>query len=331
MQSNIKKEDKSYYSWKDLYDMQVTSVPFLWEGIIPQQGIGFLTGPSDSNKSTFLRQLGYAVVRKDELFLGRKLNATRGQSLIISTEDNSIALAAMVRKQTATAEDEKIMGRLNFSVRVPSPKQLDIYLTKIPCDFVGFDTWTDSFEGDLNQTVAVRKSLQPYHHITEKHNCSLICLHHTRKGSEGENPHKGQMLGSQGLEAKARFVMDLRRSGNGINRQLTITKGNYSTDATKAQPIMLKLKEDSMILELSDEQPAPYGFGKNLREHGRQEFFTPHIIKMRNEGLSFEKIVVALEEQFPDNDPPSKGTIHKWFKDSGGGHPDSQSPRELND
>lgn len=49
--------DKVIYTLKELVDLNIQSVPFLWDGILPQSGVGFITGPSDSNKSTFIKQL----------------------------------------------------------------------------------------------------------------------------------------------------------------------------------------------------------------------------------------------------------------------------------
>lgn len=315
-------EPKSVLTLKDLLDLNITETPWLWDGILPQQVVGFLTGPSDSGKSTLVRQLAIEVAKRSETFLGRKLNTRTGQALIVCTEDDANSIAPIARKQAGNSLEDAILSRLYFAFRGPSNiDQLDQFITKIGgVDLIVLDVWTDTFTGDLNQTVPVRLNLKGYKRLVSKHECMILCLHHVRKGSDDQGPHKGQMLGSQGIEAVARVVLDFRKEGGLNYRRLSITKSNYIADSKKT-PMILKLDEESMLLEMSDLVPKDWGL---QREYGAEkEFFMAHILKLRSDGLSFDKIIVELGNMFPEKQIPSKGTIYKWWKETGG--EDSQS------
>lgn len=299
------------YSWKELMDLKIESTDWLWDGIIPHRVIGFLTGPSDSNKSTFLRQLGFAVAQRKETFLGRKLTTRTGKALIICTEDNATSIAASVNKQTASDISAEIKENLHFLFRIPSLSELDELVSKEKIEFIGYDVWTDTFKGDLNAAIHVRQSLLGLKAIVQKHGCMILCIHHAGKGGDENRPHKGQMLGSQGIEAVGRVVMYLGRE-EGSNRLLSIVKGNYSSDEIKKQPIMLKLNPETVLLELSHEQPSGYGFADAL---DREELM-PHILKLKEERLSVDKIREELGKLFPDKKIPAHGTVVNWLRES---------------
>jgi hypothetical protein len=304
-------QERYVFTLKDLKDLNVQSINWLVDGIIPAQGIGMLTGPSDSNKSTLLRQLAYEVVCKSELFLGRKLNSKKGRALIISTEDNAHSTAAIVFKQSFGGVPDDIQDCLTFCFKAPSdPKQIESLIHPEGVDLIILDTWTDTFFGDLNQTVIVRRNLQGYKTIADKYECAIVGIHHAGKGSDEKSPHKGQMLGSQGIEAYSRVVMDLRREESGLNRRLTIVKGNYSSDEVKRQPIMLKLNAETMLLELSDIQPAGYGFSNVID----WDLYRDRILKLREGSFSLKDIALTLASEHPDKKTPGKTAIFDWLK-----------------
>lgn len=302
-----------FMTLKQLVDLNITSIPFLWDGIFPQTGIGFITGPSDSNKSTFMRQLAYAIVHNKNTFLGRSLNVRYGQVLLVSTEDGATSLGAMVRKQGAAEFDESIQQQLGFYFKpLKSPKELDKILSDTKVDLIGFDTWTDNFSGDLNSTVAVRENLAGFKAIAEKYGCFILGIHHTKKGVDTKRPDKGQMLGSQGLEAYSRIVLYIRRD-EGTRRVLSIVKGNYTPDELKDKPIVVDLNVDNMHLTLSEDQPSGYGYSGG-RSYDK-EMYMPIILSLQKQGYSQDKIVQELEKKFKGQRTPSKGLINSWLKE----------------
>ena len=78
-----------------------TDIPYLWYKFLPRFGLACVAGESDCGKSAFLRQLALAVctMRYNEAFLGcGMLNSSR-RALYVSTEDNRLAIGAMLNKQ----------------------------------------------------------------------------------------------------------------------------------------------------------------------------------------------------------------------------------------
>jgi hypothetical protein len=318
-------EQLKIFTLRQLLERKVAKTPFLVEGMLQQQGIGFLQGPSDSNKSTLARQLAFGVINGADTFLGRKLNYRTRKVVFVSTEDDDDSTAGDVQTQMAGKLSDGADNNLLFIFHpLSGPKQLAAILGNVPVDLIVFDTWIDMFNGNPNDAVQVRQNLLGYKALAEKYGCFIWCIHHLRKGSEGQNPSKEQMLGSMAMEAFSRSVIDLRREGD--HRRLSIVKGNRIDDQLKKQPIMLRYNPDTGFLEESDLPPKDFGL-QNSREYGdEKEFYLPHIIELRKEGLSFDKITITLEEMFPDKETPSKGTIHKWFKELGGDSSSQSNP-----
>jgi RecA-family ATPase len=86
----------------------------------------------------------------------------------------------------------------------------------------------------MNQVNKVRGFMNQFFMLTDKHNCLVIFLHHTGKHTEEYPPNKSHLLGSQGIEGKARQVIELRRDPYDSQfRHLCIVKGNYLKDDMK--------------------------------------------------------------------------------------------------
>jgi hypothetical protein len=301
---------------KQLIDMNITSIPFLWETYLPQQGIGILTGPSDSSKSTFIRLLGYAIAQGQTSFLGKALHLRRGKVLIVATEDGKIPTAAIIRKQNAQDLPEEAQNNIYFHFKpIRNLEELDRTLEALPVDIVILDTWTDSFTDDLNSSIKVRGNLSGFVELADKHECFILGIHHNRKGGEGQSPNKNNVLGSMAIEAYSRVVIDLR-PGRENKRLLTIVKGNYVPDSLKNKPVVLDLDVENMRLSLSSEQSG-YGFEKSrINETDKEKFFP--IVKSLVEGkeeYTQDDIKSYLQDTFPDERTPSKGTINKWVKE----------------
>lgn len=304
------------YTLKELVEMKVLSIPYLWQDILPKSEVCILTGPSDSNKSTITRQFGYAIINKDETFLGRRLHVNKGRVLIIATEDGQYTTAAIVRKQNAHNLTQAVQQNLLFHFKpIKDIRELDNILQANPVDLVILDTWTDNFYGDLNSAVSVRANLGAYSQLADKHKCCILCIHHVNKKSEGKDASKQSLVGSQGIESFARVVLDLRR--NKVNkRELKIVKGNYIPDELKNKPIILDLNVQNMMLSLSDEQGG-YGFEQSrISETSKGKFYeaVTELVTGKDE-YTQDEIVKYLEDTFPDEKTPSKGTVNGWIRE----------------
>lgn len=268
------------------------NVPYLWEGLIPQYGISFLTGASDCNKSTFLRQLALSIANGDEEFLGIKLNLRYQKVILVITEDLAVNVAALMNKQLQVFPDRAILDNITFVF--PSSnvvKKLSELLSKERADTVILDTWTDTFTGDLNASNSVRASLHPYNELVRKYGCSILALHHEKKGSEDKNPSKDNMLGSMGIQAYARVVLQMRRDGSNSNKRLlTAVKGNYIQDCFKDQSLVLEVDEQTLTLTNTTDI-ATLGVKKNPRVYSPEELtiITEKIQSYMKEGRNFTR------------------------------------------
>jgi RecA-family ATPase len=304
------------YTLKQLIDMQIERVPFLWQDYIPQQGFGILTGPSDSSKSTFMRQLGFFIACGNTEFLGKALNIRKGKVLIIATEDGKTATAAIVRRLNAHQFSEDVQNKVCFSFKpMRQISVLDAMLTIFPVDIVMFDTWTDTFRDDINNPIKVRENLEAINEMAVKHNCFMLGIHHNRKGGDPNNPNKQNVLGSQAIEAYARVVLDLRHSQDN-KRKLTIVKGNYVPDALKNRPVSLDVNPENFQLSLSNDQSG-YGLdASRIQVSNRDKYF--NIVKnlaIEKEEYTQDAIVQYLKDTFTNEKTPSKGTVNAWIQE----------------
>ena len=293
------------------------SVPYLWEGLIPQYGISFLTGASDCNKSTFLRQLALSIANGDEDFLDIPLNLRFQKVILVVTEDLAVNVAALMNKQLLVFPDKAILDNITFVFPTSNIiKKLNELLSKEKADCVIVDTWTDTFTGDLNASNSVRASLHPYNDLVRKYSCAILALHHEKKGSEDKNPSKDNMLGSMGIQAYARVVLQMKReNGNSNKRLLTAVKGNYIQDCFKDKSLVLEVDEQTLILTNTTDITT-LGAKKSARVYSPEErrIITEKIQSYMEEGISQDQMVKRFEAEDSEKRSPSKGTVNDIVK-----------------
>jgi RecA-family ATPase len=308
---------KDIYTAEELFNMNIKEVPFLWENLIPQTGLCCLTGSSDCNKSTLLRQLAIEIALKSDEILGFKVNAKYNNIIYISTEDDANSIAASLRKQYTEELPMEALRNIRFMFNTENHLvKLNKMLTEQKSDLVIIDTWTDLFMGDINQSNKVRASFEDYKKLSVKHGCAFAFVHHQGKSSEGNAPSKNNLLGSQGIEAKMRTVIELRRDKDVSGRRLmTITKGNYTSDKIKGKSFVLDLDEDVMLFERNHEVKSATELGfANIKVKYSKEQIMNSAIALRKEGMSYEKMYVQLKDKFGE-EMPGITTLKNWFKE----------------
>ncbi|MDQ0105214.1 hypothetical protein J2T02_000297 [Chitinophaga terrae (ex Kim and Jung 2007)] len=304
-------------TFDQLWDYNISEVPFLWENIIPKYSVTFLTGPSDCNKSSLLRQLACAVGQGKPNFLNIPLNLQHKSAIMVSTEDQAISCLAMLKKQFGGEYPGNVDLRFIFSCK-DIPKKLEKELRKKPADLIIIDTWTDTFAKDLNQANDVRLSLHKFNDIIKRFGCTVICLHHLKKGADEKTPSKDGMIGSMGIQAFARTVIEMRLDPLQVNRRLlTIVKGNYIRNEMKNSSLLLEVEEETLILS---NVGASNTLGRKVESRTfteeQKQIFTARMHELTQNGMSQDSIVNKLKEEYPDMKTPSKGTINSWLKQS---------------
>lgn len=236
-----------FITGQTLVNMQIESIPMLFDGLFPKVGICSIVGASDTCKSMLLRQLAMCNASGKD-FLGHRCNNEYKRSIVVCSEDDELAIAYLLRKQNASLQlTEEELNNLVFLFDTDDfIEKLHAELQNKPADLVVIDAFGDLFNGkDLNQNNQVRQFLNNFSNMANKYKCAIVFLHHTGKRTEDQAPSKNNSIGSQGFEAKMRLLMELRLDKNNEDlRHLCIVKGNYLPQSEKQSSHVIKMSEN---------------------------------------------------------------------------------------
>lgn len=248
------------FTWQELLENDVQEMPMLWKPFFPKTGIAGLIGGSDTGKSTLLRHFAMNLVSGEKEFLGYPLSPIHQSALYLSTEDDKNALSYLMQVQSKNSKTgidrEKlrfIFGSQNIHDRIRDEYE------RAPFDCLIIDAITDIFSGDINRNNDVRHFLQVFLDHAEENEYLVIFVHHSGKASEFKGPSKHNSIGSQGFEAKMRFMAELIQDpDDGSIRHFCPVKGNYIPFEMKNQSMALRFNENLLyentgILESFDD------------------------------------------------------------------------------
>ncbi len=237
-----------FISASSLLARSIEEIPCLLYPIFPKVGLIALAGSSDTGKSSLLRQFAISVASGLDRFIGFKIQAEHHRVLYISTEDDETATAYLLNKANNSLRiNPNNYSGLTYLFEITDlPKQIREYLERTPCDTVIIDAFTDVYGNSMNESNKVRVFLNQFSQIAQHYQCLVIFLHHSGKRTEERLPSKHNLLGSQGFEAKMRFVAELRLDNiNQDLRHLCIVKANY---------LGREHKNESYVLEMTSNQ-----------------------------------------------------------------------------
>ena len=169
-------------SGAEILALGLRQVPTLVDPFIPKYGTMSLAGSSDLGKSYLLLQLGDAVINGASDFLGFALNVTHKSVIYLSTEDDEYSLSPRLINMAKNRTD--LSGYENLRVIFETNNlvtRLDALLTDKPADLVIIDTFSDIYDGDMNQANKVRSFIQKFKEIAVKHKNLIIFNHHCGK------------------------------------------------------------------------------------------------------------------------------------------------------
>jgi KaiC/GvpD/RAD55 family RecA-like ATPase len=242
--------EKDYFTFGDLLRLNIKNIPFLVEKLLPAGVISILGGESQSGKSLLSQQLAIAIIHGDETFLGFKLNPEHKRVLIVNTEDNEFALSSNIlklttfRKQDPSMEDRLIV----FTHSSKLLERIEDIMNKYKFDLVVLDPLSDILLGDMNVSNITRQYLTKFQMLAKKHNCATLFVHHTGKAKDMNQPNKAQLLGSVGIEGKARQVLMMSVDKNDLNMKIiSIVKGNYLSETDKSKKVYAKLDPQTLV------------------------------------------------------------------------------------
>lgn len=266
----------------------------LIEPILPRVGIAALIGSSDSGKSSFLRTLAMHCVAGEELFLGFRVAPKHHKVVYVSTEDEENSVSVLVKRQAQELgySPSRLEG-LKFLFETEDLfERLESIVTAEPCDMVIIDAFSDLYTGGMNDNNQVRNFLNKFRDFATQHSLLVLFLHHTGKRTESYAPSKHNAIGSQGFEAKMRFVAELRRDPDpdrATVRHLCIVKGNYLPPEFKRSSFELNFTQ-GLNFTLTGNR---VNF-ENLRERTEEELRANDNIetlrRLKSEGLNLRQI-----------------------------------------
>lgn len=285
---------------KQILDLGLPTVPTLVDPFIPKHGAMSLAGSSDLGKSYLLLQLADAIINDAPDFLGFPLNITHKSVIYLSTEDDEYSLSPRLVNLSKGKTDTTAYENLRVIFETTDLiARLDTLLREQPADIVIIDTFSDIFEGDMNQANKVRSFIQKFKEVGVKHKTLIIFNHHCGKRNDYRPPHKDNLLGSQGFESSMRTVIELRKDFyNPTTRHLCIVKGNYLGEEYKSASFVLKFDFETGFTNTGKR----VNFGnlarvdESPRSQQRNEAET-RVIDLLATGLSVSKIHEQLEDE----------------------------------
>lgn len=307
--------EKVVYSAEELLNMEVEELPMLIDPILQKTGVVAVAGSSDTGKSALLRQLAVSIVTKQKTFLGWEIKATHNKVIYVSTEDDKMAMAYLLRK--GRTEDLSISNYSGLKMIFDHHKlleNLEKELKKDRVDCIIIDAFADLYSDDINVANQVRTYIQNYNRLAEKYGCLIIFLHHTKKRSDGDAPSKDNLLGSQGFESKMRLVIELRNDLEYDElKHLCIVKGNYlPSKKFKDQSFVLRFNEN-LTFESTGERAYFSDLIRDLdKEKEERQKVKAIAIKLYKDGKSCEQISKDLSDEGYKN--CGKSTVGKWVK-----------------
>ncbi len=294
----------------ELLKRKVTEYPMLVEGMLPKVGVATLAGGSDTGKSSLLRDLALHIVEGKDSFLGQKIVDNNNQAILVSTEDDEDSVAYLLYKQLAEVDPENYAGLLFEFETNKLIERLDNTLQDNPVALVIVDAWGDVFPGNTNDFASVRKHINLYREMANKHQCLILFLHHFGKSRSEEVGSKHSLLGSQGYEAKMRVVLTLVKDPNDKSvRRLQIVKGNYLSDEDKDSYFKLKF-HDNMRFECIGRSKA--GTVSKSEKEGEKRAALSMIPKLLDEGRNWDEITVIINGRGLKY---SRSTLNNWYND----------------
>lgn len=171
-------------------------VDWLWYPYIPLGAITSIYGRGGMGKSHITTDLASRISRGDPFPLTDQTKQRPHNVLMLSAEDDyAKVLRPRLRKAQANATRIGVPDT-QFVMDEAGVARLDVFLTDWPCLAVFIDpiVYYMGSKIDINRSNEVRATLTRLSELSAKHNCAIIIVGHTRKGSEGHDADS--MMGS---------------------------------------------------------------------------------------------------------------------------------------
>jgi len=303
-------KQKSYYPASDLRKIISEKDDFIIPGILPKGVMAGLVGGSDSGKSLLALQFAICYVLGKN-FLGFEINGKK-KVFYCSFEDDHRTLQRRFDKLTSKlSKEERSLVLTNIYITHDNAGIegiTDNHINTHPdTGLIILDTFSELMaDMDINSTSNVRGVLRPFHNLLIKQDVTVLFIHHITKSSDRESRiSKNSVLGSQGIEAKARVIFGMKK-GNQEIRTLSIIKGNEIDDDFKTgnSHQYLKLNIENLWFEKT-EYVENSSIKKESREYDWSAIFGDSLL------LKSGIINELLQKKYDLNQKAAEKVIHK--------------------
>ncbi len=199
----------------DLYNADIRISTWAVEQLVPE-GLSVLASPPKVGKSYFVLQAALAVAQGVP-FLGQR--TTKGRVLLLSLEDTGSRLRK--RMIQMVPDLRHIPPNLDMMTEFPRLDAnglavLDEEISENGYRLVIIDTWgrtkpiaqakrgENAYESDVRIVAEVKR-------IADKHECSILLVHHLKKGGAREGDWLESLSGSMGLSATVDGLLAIER------------------------------------------------------------------------------------------------------------------------
>jgi hypothetical protein len=284
--------------------------------------VGVIAGIGGSNKSTLLRHLAMCTAAGSD-FNGWEYMGKHRSVIYVSTEDPKSVTKNFVKRmnESLNFSAAQLKGlRFVFSSEDIIAK-LEERLCQTPADLVIIDAFIDVLNGkEQNSSSDIRDAMGPFSNLAFKHNCTVILLHHTNKGTDKLPVSRDNIAGSQAIVNKPRFAIEFRvDKGDSDLRHLCFVKHNYL-------PIPF-WQDSSMVLRLLKEfvleatgQRVPFeelGDTAPRREDGKYDKVLVDVLKVMRSNptpISYGELKRAIMDYRDKGDSTAEKNINYAVK-----------------
>ena len=253
--------------------------------VIPLGVVGIIAGVGGSNKSTLLRNLAMCTASGSN-FNGWEYQGKHRSVIYVSTEDPKSVTKNFIKRMNESLcfSPEQLRGlRFVFSSEDVIAK-LEERLYQAPADLVIIDAFADVLNGkEQNSASDTRDAMGPFSNLAFKHNCTVILLHHTNKGTDKLPVSRDNIAGSQALVNKPRFAIEFRidRADESL-RHLCFVKHNYlPIPYYQDSSFVLRLEKDFVLRATGQRVPfEDLGGNTPLREDGKYDKVLVDVLKV---------------------------------------------------
>ena len=211
----VEKPKRKKFNALELYHADIRSPSWAIDQLIPE-GLSVLASPPKTGKSYFVLQAALAVARGVP-FLGQR--TIKGRVLLLSLEDTEARLRKRLIQMVPDMRD--LPKNLDMEVEFPrldehGLSELEAEIRDNEYRLVVIDTWGKTkpvgqskkgenvYETDVRLVSEVKK-------IADKYECSILLVHHLKKGGSREGDWLESLSGSMGLSATVDGLLVIER------------------------------------------------------------------------------------------------------------------------